>query len=584
MPKKQKKPLYTRPSTNPHPSLSLSKSGTAAHRSTGLEDNRSVAECLKSLRNEDARRLPLRPPPVATVHPSLRNLLDVPEVPQPRARPGMPTNIPSRMRRIPRPAAPPSWQLLASRHAPQVAETELVGSLEDSDRRSMNEQVFLPGAKRPSRRSLLHTALKAMSERWDWHLQYDCSYLASLPQHLREMLLTYVTLYATDESLSGAGSTLRVLFPDEKEAETSSRAHQLFVEDASEVTRLDLSRALGTWLRNTSTLKKELMRPHRRVATRSPSLEVVPGSVHRGLIAPPESWDDADPARNENVTQGALPASLQEPPALKYSNLLHLSLNVSPSTAYPASVGSWSSLLSITSHLSTLQSLALGHWPCPTLTPHAAAVSATIRNPVARTLPRISYGGTDMYTESEANWREAAGILRRLSRHLYCLRWLDLTGCGSWFGALSWRDMEMLDDGSDTEARLPEVGPDWNGSWRNVEYLALGVGWTPSSLEDNEQSSIFADLTSGGQGSSSHSKRWLHSRLGPLDKVGAPLSTTNGRGLIKQDWDVEEERRKYFAKKEFERFSVTQARAREVARYLRALRQTTSGKWIEVDI
>lgn len=585
MPKKQKKALYTRPSTSPHPSLTLSRSTTSApHGSPAPEDNRSVTDCLKSLRIEEARSLPPRPPPVATVHPSLRNILDVPETPQPRRRAGIRTIGPPQTRRIPGPAAPPSWQLLASRHAPKIMENEHLGLSYHAARDLACAQVFLPGATPPSRRSLLHTALRAMSDKWDWHLQNDHSYLASLPLHLREVLLTYVAVNATDESLGRSHSTLRVLFPDENDFEAGLGADQGSLGDVNEVTRLDLGRALGTWLRTTSSLKRVLIRPRVPQRLVSSDLEAMPGGVREGLLAAPECWDDARPIPTEIEAVRTGPISLLQLPTLKFSNLLHLSLNLSPSTPASASVASWSSLLSITSHLSILQSLALGYWPRPTLTPHAAARSARVRNPLTRTLPSVSYGGTDMYTESESSWREAAGILRRLSRHLYCLRWLDLTGCGAWFGALSWTETGLLDDSLGSEARVSETGPDWNGSWRSVEYLVLSVGWASPSLEDKEQISISSESSTGGQTPSSPSTNWLNSRLGSVAKIRAPQASTNGSGLIKQDWDVEEERRKHFARKIIEKFNVMEAKAREVSRHLRALRERTGGKWIEVNV
>lgn len=260
---------------------------------------------------------------------------------------------------------------------------------------------------------------------------------------------------------------------------------------------------------------------------------------------------------------------------MRFSKLLHLSLALSPSTAPSISAASWSSLLSITSHLSTLQSLSLGFWPRPTLTPYAAVVSARLQNPVSRTLPRISYGGTDMYTESESSWREAAGILRKLSRHLYCLRWLDLTGCGAWFEALSWTDTEMADHDLGTEASCPAIGPDWNGWWRNIDYLGLHVGWTLTSPDHNEKSSVSPQACFADQANTS---------LSSSTKIALSNTSRSGQGLIKQDWDVEEERGKYLAKKDLERFSLIQARAREVARQLRIVRERARGKWIDVGL
>jgi hypothetical protein len=578
MPKKQKKALYTRPSTNPHPSLSPIKSAAENHGSRNTGDDASVTECLNSLRSEDTRRLPLRSPPVATVHPSLRNLLDVPDTPQPRPRPGTRSLGPPHTRRIPGPAAPPSWELLTSARPQGSVASEHLGAPNDSAPvllcDVLCDVISLPGAKCPPRGSLLHMSMRALVEQWDWHLQYDQFCLASLPLHLRQLLLTYIARYASSESLGKSHGTLRILFPDQKGFEAESVVHQMYMDDGDEVTRLDLGRALGTWLQTISSLKKEIIRPRAigatgsRLEARHDISQVVPSE-------PPESWDDADAAPSDSVSQLSLTPPLQTSSAIRFTNLLHLSLSLSPSTASPALAASWPSLLSITSHLSVLQSLSLGYWPCPTLTPHAAAVSAKVRNPVSRALPGVSYSGTDMYTGSESNWREAAGILKRLSRHLYCLKWLDLTGCGAWFAALSWTDTEILGKCSGSEARVSQIGPDWNGSWRNVEYLGLGAGWTPPSLEQNEKSSMSSKLSVSD---------WSTSQNGSSTRNLGSEGGASSRGLVKQDWDVEEERRKYFAKKAFQRFEVIQATAREVASRLRTLRGRAKGKWIEVHL
>ncbi len=577
MPKKQKNPLYTRPSTKPHPSLALSKSTTPAlNESKELKENPSVADCLKSLRSEEAQCLLPRPPPVATVHPSLRNLLDVPETPQPGPRTGVLASGPPQIRRVPGPAAPPSWQLVASRHARsgRTVRNEFVVTSNRTSRNIIQKQAPLPGAELPSGRSLLDTVLRSMADNWDWHLQHDHYYLAFIPLRMKESLLTYISKHTSEERLTRLTTTLRILFPDQGSFEEIDRGQQMPVEDATEVTRLDLGRALGTWLRTMSSLKKEVIRPRTLRGSTVSSANIRNHSIREATSGPPEAWDDADGAGEEITSHLFLSEPLPEFPGTRFSKLLHLSLALSPSTTSPTSVASWSSLLSVTSYLSTLQSLSLGYWPCPTLTPHAAAASATIRNPVARTLPRISYGGTDMYTESESNWREAAGILRKLSRQLYCLKWLDLTGCGAWYDALSWTDTEALENNL-SSGIIPGAGPEWNGSWRNIDYLGLCVGWTLTSFQDKEMSSTPSQARPAKQ---------PNPLLGPPATVEESSTSTNSLGLFNQDWDVEEERKKYFAKKELEKLNNLKSRARKVARHVRDARERVRGKWIDVDL
>jgi hypothetical protein len=98
----------------------------------------------------------------------------------------------------------------------------------------------------------------------------------------------------------------------------------------------------------------------------------------------------------------------------------------------------------------------------------------------------VVYGGSDMYTAHDNDWREAAGILRTLSRSLYCLEWLDLTGCGSWFDALRWTPPAT----SSSDDVSENVGPEWNGGWRGLRTLILRVGWQPAPSEHNPEADL----------------------------------------------------------------------------------------------
>ena len=126
-----------------------------------------------------------------------------------------------------------------------------------------------------------------------------------------------------------------------------------------------------------------------------------------------------------------------------------------------------------------------------------------------------------MYTSYDGDWSEAANLLKMLSRHLYCLQWLDLTGCGDWFVALSVAN-----------------GAEWNGAWRGIEYVRLGVGWSP-------------DWTDG------------------------PV----------QDPDKESEhvRKRYYYGKAVEKYMEILGIARGVANLIRFTR-SGRGKWIEFDL
>ena len=134
-----------------------------------------------------------------------------------------------------------------------------------------------------------------------------------------------------------------------------------------------------------------------------------------------------------------------------------------------------------------------------------------------------------MYSSIEDDWTEAANILKRLSRHLYCLKWLDLTGI-DWHKALS------------------KNGAEWNGAWRGVQYIGMGVGWYPEEAESHSSTpQLFEKSSQVSEIESTHSKQeYLH-------------------GLA------------------CEMHTKLQREAREVAGELRRIRSVAGGKWIKFD-
>ena len=79
----------------------------------------------------------------------------------------------------------------------------------------------------------------------------------------------------------------------------------------------------------------------------------------------------------------------------------------------------------------------------------------------------IQYGGTNHYSHSLDNdFREAAGVLKRLSNYLYNLEYLDLEGCADWLQALLW--------GNDS----------WNIQWIKMKSIIVRCGY---SLEEESE-------------------------------------------------------------------------------------------------
>ncbi|CAK7197417.1 hypothetical protein SEUCBS139899_000063 [Sporothrix eucalyptigena] len=163
-------------------------------------------------------------------------------------------------------------------------------------------------------------------------------------------------------------------------------------------------------------------------------------------------WKDTDVLESWDAPEGLL-----SPPRPLLPNLTHLSLALFPSSDKAPAV-SWRHLLSFAKNLPMLTHLSLAYWPEPTLTPNAKL--ATVTSPMGQ---RLQYGGTGAYSHSLDNdWAEAVLLMRKLSKALYGLEYLDLTGCASWLPAL----MRKVDNGQ----------VDWVGDWGKITKLVLNYG------------------------------------------------------------------------------------------------------------
>jgi hypothetical protein len=479
-----------------------------------------------------------QPSTTASIHPSLRNILDMPEPAPPRPRPGIRTQNhgPTRVRRIPGPPPPKSWLLAHSRYA----------SVHAADRapseRIQHQSIRLPDAFLVRDRSLQHALLKSLALNWSWHAENDHLYLTQIPTRLRETLLSYIALFGADDA--DLRNPLRVLFP------LTGDIGSMVQDDSEEVKRLDLTNALGRWL-SMKALRRNLLITAFHTGQTSSVYITSPTVASSEETAPqgvPDSWEDEsesqhdhhldlpniDPEREripfadsrdpdadegDNLSlmgyasthryhpssnaplqaSGEPPLSAKTDVLLKpivtprFPNLRHLSLALDPTVN--TSTVSWASLLSVAVHLPTLESLSLAYWPLPTYTPKAASTFATISDNVLNR--SVAYGGTNMYSAIDNDWRESAGVLRSLSRSLYCLKWLDLTGCLHWLPALAWEDTDTplsSDDDFGTSSATSPSPSIWNGHWRGITWLGLGVGWAPTF--ENDVSTNVSDTVS----------------------------------------------------------------------------------------
>lgn len=583
MPKKRHNPTFAKPVSTPHHTLLTSGPRSQNDRfsptssSSTSTTQASVNDLIHHLRrtqvsssSDDRTANPSQFIAPRSVHPSLRNLLELPETPPPRPRPDARRNgVGRRVRRTPGPAPPESWLLgnndLSSEQAEDLdtaaAETERV----------IYRLERLPGTTFPPKNGLLHMALKAMTQHWTWHVAYDGQFLAMLPSHIKVLLLSYIAVYARDQPLRGLVRGLKPLFAASDDGE--SEVDSYHISDSDGIARLDLGGALGRWI-GFKELNGELF------------LSQKPGLVaeqRKSKEAVPSSWEDE---YDEDDTGGSkassIPKSLDH--SLRFENLRFLSL----AHPHPAAAN-WKSLLKLLSRLSILTHLSLAHWPVPTLTPNA--INARIRHPTNRSLT-FSYGGTDTYSAMENNWAEAAGILRKLSHATYCLKWLDLEGCGDWISALNWNGI-----GPDGEEYSPgSTGPEWNRSWRDVEFVRLGPGWLPH-IDDSEMLGFYKSddrpparqeqqqqqaPPSRSLAASIHAPPAALSRARGIENGNTSIEDSDG-GEISSDntsWHVEIERIKYRRSKELERYREIMRAARAVQRRVLQIRREARGKWV----
>ena len=405
-------PQYTKPVTDPHPSLtpsSSSKGGLHASTAESSTTSSSVNDLIQQYRRSQISNLAERSRDDAnphTVHPSLRAILNVPETPAPQPRSGM---------RVVGPPPPRSWLNDTAGASAGLLKT----------RRGMNNSIEgiarkqnLPGLKLPKENSLLHMALKALAKNWPWHQEYDQYYLATLPVRHKEALISYIASYSP-QSLDLRGLELLFLGDEELEDATGSES----------VTHLDFAASVGFAI-NIKDIKNFFTKKQAPTEKRESALET----------DVPESWDSPLSTINTSISVPRFPA------------LTHLSFS-------RAADPSWKHLLGLLPHLATLTHLSLAYWPIPSLTPNET--TAYRETPAGN----INYGASNYYSLFDGDLDEVTGVLRRLSKATYCLRWLDLTGCGKWLQALG-----------------RENGADWCGAWRGMEVVNIGQGWMPSIL------------------------------------------------------------------------------------------------------
>lgn len=299
-------------------------------------------------------------------------------------------------------------------------------------------ETSLPGAYIPEKGSLIDIVLHKLAYDWDFQREYNQFYLYFLPNHLKPALIRRIGIRSS-HGVSISDLKLILLPPVDIYKDGELDTHALVNQ---EMTSLDLAGSLGRPI-----ILKEV-------------IDLLYPPVQAAEFEEPEdSWDAVE--------------SSPSPPRVLLPNLSHLSLALDPEDS---SVASWKQLLTLSSKASRITHLSLAYWPVPCFNPRARI--STVSSPQGQ---RVAYGGTNYYSHSLDNdWSEALLILRMLSRNLYELEYLDLTGCESWFKALSMNSEHDFID--------------WAGNWGKITHLKLCAGWKPAENSPTSEQAAYVDI------------------------------------------------------------------------------------------
>ncbi|KAK8145587.1 hypothetical protein G3M48_004232 [Beauveria asiatica] len=373
-----------------------------------------------------------------TVPPALRHILQIPETPAPRPRRSIRPRFDNDGRRLP--AGPPPPRSWTSPACHQHAAPLLVSKAAASAAQNVLANISLPGLQLPAPMSLIGLVFARLAANWPFHRVYDQHYLYDIPCHLKPALMRELAIYS-DAGLALGDVKALLLRPSQGDNHNSHGGGvPLPLPIDTEITALDLTGALGRSL----TLRDltAFLFPARSTA---PIQDVTQ-----------DSWDATEHIPTTRLSHALVP------------NLTHLSLAISPEKAGNAS---WRDLLILAPRLGSITHLSLAYWPEPCLL--QSAKFATVGSPQGCQIP---YGGTNYYSHSiDHDWSEALLVLRKLSRSLYALEFLDLTGCASWWKALKLQDQHDYID--------------WVNDWGKMTCLRLEMGW---ALADDAEPSTRA--------------------------------------------------------------------------------------------
>ncbi|KAF2398206.1 hypothetical protein EJ06DRAFT_127537 [Trichodelitschia bisporula] len=442
MPKK-----HTRKFT-PGSYLSRASASTASHgassSSSTAGSTRSVNERLEQLRLEQAPRATLEQrqqvTEIATTHsmpPQLRRILQIPETAPPPPRAGR--RVP-RAARTPGPPPPQSW---LQGDTSSSSSSSLTPDADEMPRKQAARfkpdwfnriSTLIDGVPFPLPKTLLGQSLKATARNWETIAAGQSDGLGRLPAHLKGNLLAYLGLYCGEKGIDI--DFLRALFRAEVAEDGATGSEELQVLDLSGLISENLSMpSLVRYFEKKDT------------AVNSSSSQGENTDAESSFVA--DSWENS------------IPTGLHTP---RFPNLTRLSL------ARAGRFASWQSLLHLSDHLSTITHLSLAYWPKP----------QTLMS-MERLPPNVPPGE---YELGDDELQDGYDLISRISRNTYCLKWLDLQGCGQWLDMLTWEPVEPQGWVSDRNSPPPlsrRYATYWSTHWKQLEYVNLSQAWIPDS-------------------------------------------------------------------------------------------------------
>ncbi|KAI2635380.1 hypothetical protein GGS21DRAFT_515535 [Xylaria nigripes] len=437
MPKKRHQPIYSKPPSVAPASLRLSSSSQSTSEHHGLSVNERLANLRRrTLNPHDAQASSsLSAATSPSLPPTIQHILQLPEAPAPLPR--RPQRRDRNGRRLP-PGPPPPRSWTVPSQSPYATSSSILRSNGSGTR---IRHWPMPDVYTPLEGGLIDMVLRRIALDWDQQRDWNRFYLYTLPSRLRSALLGYVSEYC---SLGVSIMDLRLVILGPPEDELAHYGLELpdMSTFNSDFSCLDLTCSLGKSL-SLKELHEFLFGPKRLPA---PAEYLVQ-----------DSWDAPAPVAG---------------PVQILPNLTHLSLAIDPGSTPSVS---WKQLLSLADKLTQLTHLSLAGWPEPSLTPNAKFAKL-----VSPTTGRsVQYSGTGPYSHNlDEDWTEAIFILRRLSRLLYCLEYLDLAGCSDWVRALR--------ETSDGEFKVDLV--DWSTDWGKISTLRLNSGY--ALAEDSSETQV----------------------------------------------------------------------------------------------